>query len=82
MKRKELQDIEFKKLMNGTSEEEIEYTRWVAKIYKEYKKELQNRSIFTKILVTIFGDPDLLGYDIVKTYGKNNLENLKDPDLI
>ena len=76
MKAIERQNLEFKKLMDETSKENIEYINWISKIYKEYKKELKNRTLFMKFLVFIFGDFNLLGYDIVKQYGKHNLETL------
>lgn len=76
MKKIDRQNKNFQEMMNDTSKEGLEYRDFVINIYRRYKKELENRSTFTKILVFIFGDPSVLGEDISNEYGKHNLNTI------
>ena len=76
MKKIERQNQNFQEMVNNTSKEGMEYTGFVKDVYKRYKEELENRSIFTKIVVFIFGDFNTLGENLVDDYGKHNLDTL------
>ena len=76
MKKIERQNQNFQEMINNTSKEGFEYTGFVKDVYKRYKEELENRSIFTKIIVFIFGDFNRLGESLVNDYGKHNLDTL------
>ena len=76
MKKIEKQNREFQEMINNTSKEGLEYAGFVKDVYKRYKEELKNRSIFTKIVVFIFGDFNRLGESLVDLYGKHNLNTL------
>ena len=76
MKKIERQNREFQTMVNNTSKEGLEYMGFVKDVYKRYKEELENRSIFTKIVVFIFGDFNRLGASLVDLYGKHNLNTL------
>lgn len=76
LKKKELQNARFQTMVNNISNDGIEYKNFVINIYKNYKEELKNRSIFTKIVVLIFGEINVLGESLVKDYGKENLDKL------
>ena len=76
MKKIERQNREFQAMVNNTSKEGVEYIGFVKDVYKRYKEELESRSIFTKIVVFIFGDFNTLGENLVDDYGKHNLDTL------
>ena len=76
MKKIERQNKNFQEMINNTSKEGLEYTGFVKDVYKRYKEALENRSIFTKIGVFIFGETNTLGENLVNDYGKHNLDTL------
>ena len=76
MKKIEKQNKNFQEMINNSSKEGVEYIGFVKDVYKRYKEELENRSIFTKIVVFIFGDFNRLGESLVDLYGKHNLNTL------
>ena len=76
MKKLEKQNKNFQEMINNTSKDGVEYAGFVKDVYKRYKEELENRSIFTKIVVFIFGDFNTLGENLVDDYGKHNLDTL------
>ena len=76
MKKIEKQNKHIQEMINNTSKEGMEYIGFVKDVYKRYKEELENRSIFTKIVVFIFGDFNRLGESLVNDYGKHNLDTL------
>lgn len=55
----------------------LEYKQWVQKIGREYIETRNKRNIFVKIGMFIFGDTDVLGEDLVNTYGEHNILNDK-----
>ena len=64
-------------LLSKTNKDSLEYKDWVVRVGKQYLEERDNRSIFTRILVMLFGDPDILGKDIIKEYGEHNIKTAK-----
>ena len=75
MKRKERQDRKWSELNARTHPTSIEFKEWVIKIGKEYLEYKKNRSWYAKVVDFIFGPVDTLGENIVKEYGKHNIEN-------
>ena len=73
--KKEKQKKNWLELLSKTSKDGVEYRNWVIGIGKQYLEERDNRSIFTRIMVMLFGDPDILGEDIIKEYGEDNIKN-------
>ena len=72
--KKEKQNKNWMELLSKTSKDGVEYRNWVIRIGKQYLEERSKRSIFTRILVMLFGDPDILGKDIIKEYGEHNIK--------
>lgn len=72
MKRKE-QDKHWQELLSRTDKDGEEYKKWVVKIGKDYLEKKKKRSILTRIFVLIFGDPNILGENIIKEYGRHNI---------
>ena len=75
--KKEKQNKNWLELLSKTSKDGLEYKDWVVRVGKQYLEERNNRSIFTRILVMLFGDPDILGKDIIKEYGEHNIKTAK-----
>ena len=55
----------------------IEYKEFVQRKGREYIEKRNKRNIFVKIGMFIFGDTDVLGEDLVDTYGEHNILNGK-----
>ena len=55
----------------------IEYKEFVQRKGREYIEKRNKRNIFVKIGMFIFGDTDVLGEDLVNTYGEHNILNGK-----
>lgn len=75
-KKKERQYANYLVMRNFNTQDGLKYADFVKDVYKRYKEELENRSIFTKIVVFLFGEINVLGENLVDTYGKENLDRL------
>lgn len=74
MKTKERQNKNWSKLISRTDPVGIEYKEFVIRIGQEYLENKKNQSWHMKVADFIFGPVDPLGENIIKEFGKHNIE--------
>ncbi|MCM1220800.1 MAG: hypothetical protein NC548_40545 [Lachnospiraceae bacterium] len=56
-----------------STKEGQEFKQWISDVGKDYIKERNNRSFFTKLFMFIFGDINVIGANIINDYGEQNI---------